>query len=225
MNDFRIGARQDPADPSEYAGNIDNVEVAGRAFSQSEIENSFLAAPHGHCVEESALALDPSPQRAMWGETSTELFARLTRAGVPEPNTTVWFKFRGASVGGYTTDANGIVRAPISLPANLAVGTYLNAVEARVDANAVLAASSATANFVVDKAIPVMEWNTPLPIVYGTALNGAQLNARGITNTGLNHGDLVYTMAWASVPNAGTHTVSVSFTPWDTAHYTAGTAS
>ena len=50
MNDFRIGARQDPADPSEYAGLIDNVEVAGRAFSQAEIERGFLAAPHGHCV-------------------------------------------------------------------------------------------------------------------------------------------------------------------------------
>ena len=129
------------------------------------------------------------------------------------------------SVGGYTTDANGLVRAPISLPANLAVGTYVNAVEARVDTNAVLSASVATANFVVDKATPVMEWNTPLPIVFGTALNGAQLNARGYTNTGFNHGNLVYTMAWASKPNAGTHTVSVTFTPWDTAHYTAGTAS
>ena len=32
-------------------------------------------------------------------------------------------------------------------------------------------------------------------------------------------------MAWGSVPNAGTHTVSVTFTPWDTAHYTTGTAS
>ena len=224
MNDFRIGARQDPADPSEYAGLIDNVEVAGRAFSQAEIERGFLAAPHGHCVDPSALTIE-SPQRATYGQTLTNLVARLTRAGVPEPNTVVWFKFRGVSVGGYTTDENGVVLAPISLPANLAVGTYPNAVEARVDTNAVLSGSSATADFVVDKKVPVVEWNTPLPIVYGTALDGAQLNARGYTDAGLNHGNLVYSMAWGSVPNAGTHTLSVTFTPWDTAHYTAATAS
>ena len=177
MNDFRIGARQDPADPSEYAGLIDNVEVAGRAFSQAEIERSFLAAPHGHCTDLSALTIE-SPQRATWGQTLTNVVARLTRAGVPEPGTVVWFKFRGVAVGGYTTDANGVVTAPISLPANLAVGTYPGAVEARVDTNAVLTGSTATADFVVGKKAPVMEWNTPLPIVFGTALNGAQLNAR-----------------------------------------------
>ena len=224
MNDFRIGARQDPADPSEYAGLIDNVEVAGRAFSHAEIERGFLAAPHGHCVDPSALTIE-SPQHAPYGQTLTNLVARLTRAGVPEPHTVVWFKFRGVSVGGYTTDENGVVLAPISLPANLAVGTYPNAVEARVDTNAVLSGSSATADFVVDKKVPAVEWNTPLPIVYGTALNGAQLNARGYTDAGLNHGNLVYSMAWGSVPNAGTHTLSVTFTPWDTAHYTAATAS
>jgi len=147
MNDFRIGARQDPADPSEYAGLIDNVEVAGRAFSQAEIERSFLAAPHGHCTDLSALTIE-SPQRATWGQTLTNVVARLTRAGVPEPGTVVWFKFRGVSVGGYTTDANGVVTAPISLPANLAVGTYPGAVEARVDTNAVLTTSTATADFV-----------------------------------------------------------------------------
>ncbi len=118
-----------------------------------------------------------------------------------------------------------MVTAPILLPANLAVGTYPGAVEARVDTNAVLTASSATADFVIDKATPVMEWNTPLPIVHGTALNGAQLNARAYVNTVLNQGNFVYTMAWGSVPNVGTHTVSVTFTPWDTAHYTTATAS
>ena len=224
MNDFRIGARQDPATVSKYGGNIDNLEVAGRAFSEAEIERGFLAAPHGHCDDPSALTLEPSPQRAAWGQTSTELVARLTRAGLPEPNTIVWFKFRGNSVGGDTTDTNGLVRMSISLPANLAVGTYLNAVEARVDTNAVLTASSATADFVVGRAAPIMEWNTPLPIVYGTALNGAQLNARAFTD-GLNHGDFVYTMASGSVPNAGTQTVSVTFTPWDAAHYATATAS
>ena len=224
MNDFRIGARQDPADPSEYAGLIDNVEVAGRAFSQAEIERGFLAAPHGHCVDPSALTIE-SPQRATYGQTLTNVVARLTRAGVPSPTPSC-----GSSSGGFQSAATPPTRTVWSwrrslLPANLAVGTYPNAVEARVDTNAVLAGSSATADFVVDRKVPVVEWNTPLPIVYGTALNGAQLNARGYTDAGLNHGNLVYSMAWGSVPNAGTHTVSVTFTPWDTAHYTTATAS
>jgi surface antigen len=62
-------------------------------------------------------------------------------------------------------------------------------------------------------------WNTPAAIVYGTALSSAQLNA---TVDGGIAGTLVYTPLEGVVLNAGTHDLSVTFTP-ASANYAAST--
>jgi len=79
---------------------------------------------------------------------------------------------------------------------------------------------TATATLVVNKAAPVMTWANPAPITYGTALSSAQLDATASVS-----GTFVYTPAAGSVPAAGTDTLSVTFTPTDTANYTTQTAS
>jgi hypothetical protein len=71
---------------------------------------------------------------------------------------------------------------------------------------------------IVSQAIPVITWATPAGITYGTALSAVQLNA-----TSSVPGTLTYTPAAGSIPSTGTDTLSVTFTPTDTADYTAAT--
>jgi len=72
----------------------------------------------------------------------------------------------------------------------------------------------------VNKATPTITWATPAPIVYGTALSGTQLNA---TSGGVA-GTFAYIPAAGAVLQAGVHTLSVTFTPTDTADYNPSTA-
>ena len=66
----------------------------------------------------------------------------------------------------------------------------------------------------VDKASPSVTWNLPGPISYLTPLSGAQLNASANLP-----GTFSYSPAAGTVPTAGTHTLSVTFTPTDTTDY------
>src|SRR4029077_9116247 len=82
-------------------------------------------------------------------------------------------------------------------------------------------AATASVAITVLKATPTITWATPASIVYGTALSTTQLNA-----TASVPGTFVYTPPAGTVlPVGGGQTVSVSFTPTDTANYNAATAS
>jgi hypothetical protein len=69
-------------------------------------------------------------------------------------------------------------------------------------------------------ATPTITWDTPPPIVQGTALSGAQLDA-----TANVAGTFVYTPPAGTVLPFGLHTLSVTFTPTDTANYAPATDS
>jgi hypothetical protein len=71
---------------------------------------------------------------------------------------------------------------------------------------------------VVDRATPVITWSAPQPIVYGTALGGAQLNA-----TAEVAGWFSYSPSAGTTLAAGTHNLQVTFTATDFTHYTAAT--
>src|SRR5439155_9965465 len=70
----------------------------------------------------------------------------------------------------------------------------------------------------VTQSAPVITWAPPAAITYGTALSSTQLNA-----TASVAGTLLYTPAGGTIPSAGTITLSVTFTPTDTADYTSVT--
>ena len=70
----------------------------------------------------------------------------------------------------------------------------------------------------VAQATPVVTWNNPASITYGTALSTTQLNA-----TASIPGGFAYTPAVGVVLGAGTQTLSVTFTPTDTTDYTTAT--
>jgi len=82
--------------------------------------------------------------------------------------------------------------------------------------------SSATASVTlqVNKAAPAITWPTPAAMTYGAALGSIQLNA-----TASVAGSFAYTPGAGTVLGAGSHTLSVSFTPTDTTDYSSATAS
>jgi sugar lactone lactonase YvrE len=69
-------------------------------------------------------------------------------------------------------------------------------------------------------ATPVITWHTPAAITYGTALSAAQLNA-----TASVAGTFSYNPAAGTIQQAGTDTLTVTFTPTDTTDYTTANAS
>jgi uncharacterized repeat protein (TIGR03803 family) len=82
------------------------------------------------------------------------------------------------------------------------------------DYNTVTSSVSVTVN----KATPIITWTTPSAINYGTALNGAQMNASASVP-----GSFAYTPTNGTVLNAGTNILSVVFTPTDTVDYSSVT--
>jgi hypothetical protein len=74
----------------------------------------------------------------------------------------------------------------------------------------------ATTTLTVTKATPALRWSKPAPIVYGTPLGTAQLNA-----TAPIPGKFSYVPGAGAVLSAGTHTPTATFIPTDTTNYTA----
>jgi hypothetical protein len=79
--------------------------------------------------------------------------------------------------------------------------------------------ATATVPLVVGQATPTITWATPAAIPYGTALGATQLNAMASVP-----GTLAYNPPATTVPTAGSHTLSVTFTPTDATDYTTATA-
>ena len=78
----------------------------------------------------------------------------------------------------------------------------------------------AAISIVVAKATPALTWRTPAEIIYGSALDDTQLNASASVPGRFN-----YSPAPGEVLPPGTHTLSVTFTPADTANYATAQAS
>ncbi|MGC1463841.1 MAG: Ig-like domain repeat protein [Terracidiphilus sp.] len=75
--------------------------------------------------------------------------------------------------------------------------------------------ASATVQLTVNKVTPTIAWATPAAITYGTQLSATQLNA----SSGGVAGTFVYTPTIGAMLGAGSQTLSVQFTPTNTADY------
>ena len=130
----------------------------------------------------------------------------------------------GAALGGTQLNAVAAGIAGGSQPGALSytpsAGTMLKAgthQALRVDAAATTNYNAATKTVYIDvnKANPTIAWPVPAAITYGDALDDTQLDATaGVPGT------LVYTPAAGTLLDAGDQTLSVTFTPDDTANYT-----
>jgi len=130
---------------------------------------------------------------------------QLTATVIGTSNELVSWEVNGVEGGNSvigTISPSGIYLAPATVP----TGGSVN-----IDAVSVTDASiSATASITVNQGIPVITWANPASIPYGTALGATQLNAASSTP-----GTLTYTPAAGATLSAGTHQLSVSFTPID----------
>ncbi|MGD0097245.1 MAG: dihydroorotate dehydrogenase [Terracidiphilus sp.] len=113
-----------------------------------------------------------------------------------------------ASVTGvfvYTPDVGGMLSA----------GSHVLSVTFTPDDTENYTSAQAEVLLSVFKAMPAVTWSEPEPIVHGTALSVAQLNA-----TAEVPGTFAYIPATGDVPPVGSYVLSVTFTPTDTENYT-----
>lgn len=78
--------------------------------------------------------------------------------------------------------------------------------------------ATTTVSISVAKATPSITWATPSTVTYGTTLSAAQLNASASVS-----GTFAYSPNAGTILGSGTHTITATFTPSDTANYTAAT--
>jgi hypothetical protein len=130
----------------------------------------------------------------------------------------------GTPLGGAQLDATADVPGTFSYSpgagAVLGAGSHTLSVTFTPADTADYTAASAGVTLVVDQATPTITWAGPADIVYGTALGAAQLDA-----TADVPGTFSYGPGAGAVLGAGSHTLSATFTPADTADYTTATAS
>lgn len=106
-----------------------------------------------------------------------------------------------------------VISGPATVSGNILTITGAGSVTVEADQSGNTAYSAAPPNqqtFTVNPEATSVTWVTPAPIVYGTLLSGAQLDA-----TGSVAGTLVYNPPAGTLLTAGVQTLSVIFTPSD----------
>jgi MBG domain/Bacterial Ig-like domain (group 3)/Putative Ig domain len=130
----------------------------------------------------------------------------------------------GTALGATQLDATSTVAGTFAYtPAAgtvLAAGTHTLSVTLTPTDSTDYTTATASVTIIVNQAAPAIVWPAPTPIVYGTALGAAQLDASSAVA-----GSFTYNPASGTVLTAGPHTLNVTFTPTDTADYTTATAS
>ena len=131
----------------------------------------------------------------------------------------------GTALGAAQLDATAnvpgtfVYSPPVGTVLKAGAGQVLAVTFAPADSTDYTGASAIT-TITVNQAAPVITWNQPSPITYGTALGAAQLDA-----TANVPGTFVYSPPAGTVlPLGANQTLSVTFTPVDTTDYTTAPA-
>jgi len=124
------------------------------------------------------------------------------------------------TTGSCTVGAVFPVGASFDAIVTMTSGIGLCTIKASWAGNASYLPASAKQTTTAQKAASGLTWTPPAAITYGTPLGATQLDA-----TANVPGRFVYTPASGKVLTAGTQTLSVKFTPTQTADYTTSTAS
>lgn len=190
------------------------ARYAGDAFHGELLSNTVTLTGGGTSAQ---LSLVSSQPEISYGQTVTltATLANWDAAGSNTNGRTITFYKDSASVGTAAL-SSGIASLTLS---GLEPGTYSFAASYPGDPTQGANTSSAV-QVRVDKIATVVHWPDPASISYGTALSATQLNATVKTwDDQPVTGTLVYSPAAGAVLDAGPHTLTVHFTPADTAHY------
>ncbi|RII29649.1 MAG: hypothetical protein CXR30_10005 [Geobacter sp.] len=146
------------------------------------------------------------------------LYSYTISASDPEYNTPYTYSLPVCPAGMTITGSPGAIAWTPTAAQNNNVYDVTVKVADSLGAYSTLSYSITVGTYV--KQTPVITWNTPSAITYGTALSDTQLNA-----TASVPGTFVYSPAAGAVLSTGSQTLSVTFTPTDTARYNNATAS
>jgi DNA-binding beta-propeller fold protein YncE len=156
-----------------------------------------------------------SPVSTLYAGMAT-LTARLTASETGVAGKTIAFKLNGVPVGSATTDAAGVATLVSVSLAGLSAGNYPGAVAATFAGDALYASGSGASDLTIEKASPNIAWGPLAPIVYGTPLGSAQLNATATFQGSTVPGTFTYTPPPATSLNVGSNQIlSVTFAPED----------
>lgn len=122
---------------------------------------------------------------------------------------------RNSSLPANATDS---VVLTISVASYTTLASYAGTITATVSSVTFSTNPSFNENVIFQQA-PQINWATPAPIVYGTALGAAQLDASSPVA-----GSFTYSPAAGTVLTVGPQTLTATFTPADTTDYTTSTA-
>ncbi len=179
----------------------------GNYGSSTSSASTFTAAK-----KTTALALTANPTNGAVGQQVT-LVATLTPYNYGSTTT------NGETV---TFTNNGVIIGTAPLSSGVATLVYTppggtDSYQATYPGDCGFTTSTSTAMGGTTLKASNLQWATPASITYGTPLSGTQLDA-----TDNKNGTFVYTPAAGTVLNAGTNTLSVTFTP-DNSNYAVET--
>ena len=130
---------------------------------------------------------------------------------------------------GNPVDGTFAYTPPAGTILNVGSGQTLSTIFTPADPTTYDTGSAVTVPINVIQATPIITWNNPADIAYGTPLSSTQLDATATDPTTGNpvDGTFAYTPPAGTILGAGTQTLSATFTPTDTTNYTtaSGTAS
>ena len=196
--------------------------TVGAINGSLSVSDNAPGSPHGILAsgtgiqDGTTVAITSAPPSPSFG-TAVTITATITptvATTAPAPTGTVAFSEGGVVLA--TRPVSGSAASFIT--STLGAGSHT--ITATYSGDTLYTGSSASFTQVVSKATPTITWATPAAITYGTPLSATQLNA-----TASVAGTFVYAPASGTVLNAGTQTLSVTFTPTDAADYNTATAS
>ncbi len=186
-----------------------NIDFSGSTATGSQIVNALA----------SVTGLSSSLNPAFSGQAITFTANVGPVISVPNVPTGMVTFMDGQTTLGSVTLSGGIATLTTSA---LTAGTHT--ITASYSGDSIFAVSSNTLSQVVNSNVPVITWSNPAAIVYGTALSATQLNATAANTQGTAiPGTFAYTPASGTVLNAGTQSLSVTFTPMNLQLYTVAT--
>ena len=189
------------------------------AFAYSPVSGTVLAAG-SHTLSVTFTPTDPgyspiTPERATVTLVVAKAVLTVTAANqIASPTARRWRLTRRPSLGYVNGDTSSVVNGTPSLTTSPAtpvnVGTYTITAAAGTLAASNYSFAFSNGTLTITSATPTLTWANPANITYGTALSATQLNA-----TASVPGAFAYSPVSGTVLAAGSHTLSVTFTPTD----------
>ena len=162
---------------------------------------------------------DPANYNGASATVLTQVSRAASTISWPNPAAIVYGTALGSSQLNATANVPGTFSYSPAIGTVLSAGSHTLSVTFTPDDAANYNSASASVPLTVNRAPSTVTWSNPSTIVYGTALSGSQLNA-----TANVPGTFTYSPATGTVLNAGTHQLTVTFTPADSSNYASASA-